>query len=90
MKVSGDLELQIWSFESVSRLKATSLVLRNGGYSKIEGNNAFKEHLIGNIPKIERKYFKGNFIDNPPLKKILLIIPFKVHSVPHSRHRCPV
>ena len=24
-----------------------------------------------------------------PLKKTLLIIPFKVHSIPHSRHRCP-
>ena len=36
---------------------------------KIEGNNAFKEHLIGNSPKIERKYFKGNFIDNPLKEK---------------------
>ena len=32
---------------------------------KIEVNDAFKEHMIGNIPKIERKYSKGNFIDNP-------------------------
>ena len=32
---------------------------------KLEVNIAFKEHLIGNIPKTERKYFKGNFIDNP-------------------------
>ena len=28
-------------------------------------NNDFKEHFIGNIPNIEIKYFKENFIDNP-------------------------
>ena len=52
MKVPSGLEPQVWSYEI-------------GGYSKIEGNHAFKEHLIGNIPKIERKHFKGKFIDNP-------------------------
>ena len=52
---------------------------------KLEVNIAFKEHLIGNIPKTERKYFKGTLLITP-LKKTLLIIPFKVHNIPHSRH----
>ena len=52
LKVPVGLEPHVWSFEM-------------GVIPKIEGNNDFKEHLIGNIPKIERTYFKGSFIDNP-------------------------
>ena len=52
LRVLVGLEPQAWSFEMEV-------------IPKIEGNNAFKEHLIGNSPKIEIKHFKGNFIDNP-------------------------
>ena len=50
----------------------------------------------GAIPRIERKYFKENLIDNTfkkyfiDNKEILLIIPFKMHNIPHPRYWCPV
>ena len=85
----ASLEPQVWSFESSGGLKPQVWSFEMEVIPKIEGNNAFKKHLIRNIPKIERKYFKGNLLIIP-LKKTLLIIPFKVHNIPHSEHRCPI
>ena len=48
----ADLEPQVLSFKM-------------GVTLKIEVNNAFKEHLVCDIPRIEGKYSKGNFIDGP-------------------------
>ena len=53
---------------------------------KSKGNlidNTFKGNFIDNIHRIRRKWFKGNCIDSTSKEIFLLIIPLKMHSIPH-------